>query len=67
MHLSGAPFPASKAELLRYTAAHQAHNIIPMLADLPEQEYGSALDVVKAVIVLEPPRGVGRSGSAQTS
>ena len=50
MHLSGAAYPASKAELLHYAAAHRTHNIIPILADLPEQEYGSALEVVKAVI-----------------
>ena len=52
MHLSSAPYPASKGMLQRYAEAHRAASILPVLARLPEREYSSALDVVKAVVGL---------------
>lgn len=53
MYLSGAAYPASKAELLRYAEAHHAASILPVITRLPEQRYHSALEVVKAVVALD--------------
>ena len=62
MHLSGAAYPASKAALLRYAEAHHATNILPVMKRLPEQQYNSALEVVKAVIAPSSPLAVPEAG-----
>lgn len=65
LYLSGAAYPASKAALRRYAEAQHAERVLPVLARLPEREYRSALEVVKAVAALEP-KGVARPEGVRT-
>lgn len=67
MHLIGADYPMNRVALLQYAKSHHAVNILPLLERLPEREYSSALEAVKAVIELESSKKPARLERSHTS
>ncbi|MGY2462474.1 DUF2795 domain-containing protein [Vreelandella sulfidaeris] len=49
-HLSGIDFPASRSDLERHAKENGAEeDVLDVIRDMPDQEYGSMADVTKGV------------------
>jgi hypothetical protein len=52
--LEGVPLPAGKQELIDYARAEDGARFVPMLAQLPDREFGSLDDVGEALRPTQP-------------
>jgi hypothetical protein len=52
--LEGVPLPAGKQELIDYARAEDGARFVPMLAQLPDREYGSLDEVGEELLPVQP-------------
>jgi hypothetical protein len=52
--LEGVPLPAARQELIDYARAEDGARFVPVLAELPDREYGSLDEVGEELLPVQP-------------